>query len=73
MKLKETGEYTDDLEEVLMPDPNGSNLNSGGVIEVDADDITKYGFKLTNTSKKPLYVSMFYFDVSGLVIGTLSC
>ncbi|KAK0234514.1 hypothetical protein EDD85DRAFT_792552 [Armillaria nabsnona] len=70
MKLKETGEYTDDLEEVLMPDPNGDNLNIRGVIMVDVDEDAIYGFKITNMMSVPLYVSMFYFDVSDLSISS---
>ncbi len=73
MKLKETGGYTDDLEEVLKPDPNGNNLNIGGVIMVDVVEAAIYGFKITNTTSVPLYVSMFYFDVSDLSISTPSC
>ncbi|KAK0234493.1 caspase domain-containing protein [Armillaria nabsnona] len=70
MKLKETGEYTDDLEEILMPDPNGHNLNVGGVIMVDVNEDAIYGFKITNTSVVPLYVWMFYFDISDLSISS---
>ncbi|SJL15631.1 uncharacterized protein ARMOST_19134 [Armillaria ostoyae] len=98
MKLKETGEYTDDLEEVLMPDPNSDNLivltpgptpgpnsdnpnvltpdpnrdklNVEGVIMIDVDEDAIYGFKITNKSSKPLYVSMFYFDISDLSINS---
>ncbi|KAK0440550.1 hypothetical protein EV421DRAFT_1737216 [Armillaria borealis] len=70
MKLKETGEYTDELLEVLMPDPGGHNLNVGGVIMVGVDEEAIYGFKITNTMSVPLYVSMFYFDVSDLSIST---
>ncbi|KAK0234518.1 hypothetical protein EDD85DRAFT_969100 [Armillaria nabsnona] len=66
MKLQTTGELTDELKEVWKPDPDGDNLNSGGVIMVDVGE--NYGFKLTNTTLVPLYVSMFYFDVSGLSI-----
>ncbi len=72
MKLKETGEYTDDLEEVLMPDPDGHNLNVGGVIMVDVGEEGIYGFKITDTMSVPLYVWMFYFDVSDLSISTPS-
>ncbi len=72
MKLKETGEYTDDLLEILKPDPNGHNLNIGGVIMVNVDEEAIYGFKITNTASLPLYVSMFYFDVSDLSISAPS-
>ncbi|PBK59428.1 hypothetical protein ARMSODRAFT_899249 [Armillaria solidipes] len=70
MKLEETGKYTDDLEEVLMPDPNGDNLNIRGVIMVDVDQDAIYGFKITNTISLSLYVSIFYFDVSDLSISS---
>ncbi|SJL06455.1 uncharacterized protein ARMOST_09792 [Armillaria ostoyae] len=70
MKLKGTGEYTDELLEVLMPDPNGHNLNVGGVIMVDVDEDAIYGFQVTNTTSVPLYVSMFYFDASDLSISS---
>ncbi|KAK0460846.1 hypothetical protein IW261DRAFT_1532382 [Armillaria novae-zelandiae] len=40
-----------------MPDPSGHNLNARGVIM---------------SMSIPLYVSMFYFDISDLSIGTLS-
>ncbi|KAK0440553.1 caspase domain-containing protein [Armillaria borealis] len=70
MKLKETGEYTNDLRKVLKPDCNGENLNVGGVIMVDVDEDAIYGFKFTNTTSVPLYVSVFYFDVSDLSISS---
>ncbi|PBK98365.1 hypothetical protein ARMGADRAFT_1008792 [Armillaria gallica] len=70
MKLEETGGYTDDLDPLLMPDPNGENLNVGGMIMVDVDEAAIYGFKIINTTSVPLYVSMFYFDVSDLSISS---
>ncbi|KAK0234489.1 hypothetical protein EDD85DRAFT_84611 [Armillaria nabsnona] len=70
MKLIETEEYIDDLEAVLMPDPNGENLNIGGVIMIDVGEDAIYGFKITNSSAVPLYVSMFYFDISDLSINS---
>ncbi|KAK0218645.1 caspase domain-containing protein [Armillaria fumosa] len=69
-QLKGTGEYTDELMEILMPDPNGHNLNVGGVIMVNVDEEAIYGFKITNPMSVPLYVSMFYFDVSDLSISS---
>ncbi len=68
MKLEETGGYMDDLELLLMPDPNGKNLNIRDVIMVDVDKAVIYGFKITNMMSVPLYVSMFYFNVSDLSI-----
>ncbi|KAK0452860.1 uncharacterized protein EV420DRAFT_1273558 [Desarmillaria tabescens] len=49
-------------------EPTGDNLNIEGVILVDADTQTDYGFKIANTTSVPLYVSMFLFDVSDLCI-----
>ncbi|KAK0486549.1 hypothetical protein IW261DRAFT_1456027 [Armillaria novae-zelandiae] len=68
MKLKETGAYTKDFEDIWMPDPKGHNLNNGDVIMIDVDEEAVYGFKITNTASISLYVSMFYFDVSDLSI-----
>ncbi len=73
MKLKHTGHFKG-LKPVLEPD--GENLNNGGMIFVDDDKDAMYGFKITNTDldiEEPLYVSMFYFDASDLSIGTSSC
>ncbi len=39
---------------------------------VDVDEAAIYGFEITNATSVPLYVSMFYFDVSDLSISTLS-
>ncbi len=58
VKLKNTGQYTNGLLEVLMPDPKGHNLIIGGVIMVDVNEDAIYGFKITNTMSVPLYVSM---------------
>ncbi|KAK0502233.1 caspase domain-containing protein [Armillaria luteobubalina] len=69
MKLEETGEYTNDLEEVLKPHSN-KNLNVGGEIMIDVDEDAIYGFNITNTTSVPLYVSMFYFDASDLGISS---
>ncbi|KAK0218653.1 caspase domain-containing protein [Armillaria fumosa] len=68
MKLKETGAYTSDFEDIFMPDPDGHNLNNGDVIMINVDEEAIYGYKITNTASLPLYVSMFYFDVSDLSI-----
>ncbi|KAK0502201.1 hypothetical protein EDD18DRAFT_1426888 [Armillaria luteobubalina] len=69
-KLTETGEYTDDLEDILEPDPKGDNLNNEDIIFVDVDEEAIYGFKIINTGSVALYVSMFYFDVSDLSISS---
>ncbi|KAK0452928.1 uncharacterized protein EV420DRAFT_1697654 [Desarmillaria tabescens] len=62
MKLKRTGGSLEST---------GDNLNIEDVIFVDADLRTEYGFKFTNTTLVPLYVSMFLFDVSDLCIQAL--
>ncbi|KAK0465794.1 hypothetical protein IW261DRAFT_1598505 [Armillaria novae-zelandiae] len=66
-KLAETGKYTDDLEDILEP-VKGVNLNDNGVISIDVGEEAMYGYSITNTSNVPLYVSMFYFDISDLSI-----
>ncbi|KAK0214585.1 caspase domain-containing protein [Armillaria fumosa] len=67
-KLTATGEYTDDLEDILEPD--GDNLNNEDIIFIDVDEEAIYGFKILNTGSVPRYVSMFYFDVSDLSISS---
>ncbi|KAK0214569.1 hypothetical protein IW262DRAFT_1515117 [Armillaria fumosa] len=67
-KLTATGEYTDDLEDILEPD--GDNLNNEDIIFIDVDEEAIYGFKILNTGSVPLHVSMFYFDVSDLSISS---
>ncbi|KAK0214591.1 caspase domain-containing protein [Armillaria fumosa] len=66
MKLKGTGKFTYDSQEGFEAD--GDNLNIGGVISVDVDENAIYGLKISNTTSVPLYVSLFYFDVSVLRI-----
>ncbi len=48
--------------------PTGNNLNINGVIFVNANDRTPYGFKVTNATLVPLYISVFCFHVSYLSI-----
>ena len=66
-KLVPNGEYTDDFDEILVPEPE--NLNIGGTIIIDVDDEADYGYQITNTSEVPLYAALFCFDVSDLKIG----
>ncbi len=54
-------------------EPTGDNLNIDGVIFVDADWKTPYGYKITNTTSVPLYVSMFHFLTNALDISMWSC
>ncbi len=54
-------------------EPTGNNLNINGVISVDTDWKTSYGFKIANTTLVPLYVSMIFFSASTLRIGMWSC
>ncbi|KAK0475740.1 hypothetical protein IW261DRAFT_454887 [Armillaria novae-zelandiae] len=51
--------------------PIHNDLNSKDVIFLDVDDMAKYGFKITNTTWVPLYVSIFYFNVNKLSIESL--
>ncbi len=53
--------------------PTGDNLNIDGVIFVDADMMTLYGYKIANTTLVPLYVSMFHFFTKTLGICMWSC
>ncbi|KDR81761.1 hypothetical protein GALMADRAFT_221630 [Galerina marginata CBS 339.88] len=53
--------------------PDGEDLNTDGLITIFIDDDTMesvaYGFKITSrTPNPPLYVSVFYFDISNLSI-----
>ncbi|KAK0438250.1 hypothetical protein EV421DRAFT_2037891 [Armillaria borealis] len=61
MKLKRTSLFSD-------WEPTGNNLNIDGVIFVDADMETRYGYKIANTTLVPLYVSMFHFYTGTLGI-----
>ncbi|KAK0211846.1 hypothetical protein IW262DRAFT_336881 [Armillaria fumosa] len=51
--------------------PIGNNLNFEGVIFLEDDDEGRYGFKITNATLVPLYVSIFYFNVFQLSIDPL--
>ncbi|KAI0313035.1 hypothetical protein OF83DRAFT_1176058 [Amylostereum chailletii] len=66
-KLKASGQFNEITREPPMI-PDGENLNIADVIKVVADDTTDYGFKITNNFHCPLFVSLFYFDVSDLSI-----
>lgn len=48
--------------------PEGPNLIEEGVIDIVVDEDDMYGMKIINTSSRPLYVSVFYFDNSDLSI-----
>lgn len=83
-KLVSSGKLTDYLEDILIPDPFGQNLNVNGTINIDVDETAeynccsedtttietaKYGFRITNNIDVPLYAALFYFDVNALSIG----
>lgn len=72
LKLVRSGKYTDELDPIHIPEPGGQNLNVGGTIMIDIDANDMYGYQITNTSAVPLYVALFYFDVSDLSIGNCS-
>ena len=71
-KLVPTGQYTDELDEIYIPEPGGQNLNVSGTIVIDVDLDVVYGYQITNTSAVPLHAALFYFDVSDLSIGNCS-
>ncbi|THU90069.1 hypothetical protein K435DRAFT_864623 [Dendrothele bispora CBS 962.96] len=68
-KLKES-EDIDSFDDVLTPDPDGENLNVGGVITIDVDEKEEepFGYKITNNTSLNLYASLLYFDFSDLSI-----
>ncbi|KAG6829593.1 hypothetical protein H0H87_010742 [Tephrocybe sp. NHM501043] len=67
--LTPTGNLSDDLEEIYLPDPDGRNLNIDGTIFIDTSkNDAAYGYKITNTCNIPLYAALFYFDISDLSI-----
>ncbi|KAH6917593.1 caspase domain-containing protein [Coprinopsis sp. MPI-PUGE-AT-0042] len=70
-KVVPSGKYTADLDDILIPDPRSENLNINGTIIIDVEENAKYGYKITNASKTPLYAALFYFDVSDMSIGVM--
>ncbi|KAG6918442.1 hypothetical protein DXG01_014623 [Tephrocybe rancida] len=68
LELELSGELTDDLDDIFVPKQDSANLVIGGTIFVDVDDNRVYGYRILNTSETPLYVALFYFDVSDLSI-----
>lgn len=69
-ELEGTDEWTDDLVPILKS--KGENILSQGVINVVADNLAAYGFKVTNKTNLPLYAALFYFDMSDLSISVLN-
>ncbi|KIM25682.1 hypothetical protein M408DRAFT_331034 [Serendipita vermifera MAFF 305830] len=69
-KLKDSddGDEDDEDEDGNGCAPDGPNLIEEGVIDIVVNDDDIYGMKISNTSSKPLYVSVFYFDNSDLSI-----
>lgn len=68
LKLVPSGEYTDELDEILIPEPGGQNLNVNGKILIDVDKEDEYGYRIKNNCNFPLYAALFYFDMSDLSI-----
>ncbi|KAG6914881.1 hypothetical protein DXG01_014760 [Tephrocybe rancida] len=69
LKLEPSGELTDDLLEIFVPKQNTKNLIIGGTIFIDVDDSAVYGYRISNASETPLFVALFYFDISDLSVG----
>ncbi|THU91188.1 hypothetical protein K435DRAFT_909316 [Dendrothele bispora CBS 962.96] len=69
-KLKEDIESFIEGRDALMPDPDGENLNDGGLITIDVDEEEEepFGYKITNNTSLNLYASLLYFDFSDLSI-----
>lgn len=56
--------------------PDGPNLISGGVVDllVDEKEESLYGMRVSNSSRHPLYLELFYFDNSDFSISkSISC
>ncbi|KJA22420.1 hypothetical protein HYPSUDRAFT_215809 [Hypholoma sublateritium FD-334 SS-4] len=70
LRLVPSGEYTDDLDLILVPEPGGQNLNVDGKILIDVDKKDEYGYRIKNNSTLPLYAALFYFDMSDLSISS---
>jgi hypothetical protein len=68
-RLEPTGEFDDELEDIL--EPAGENLIQNGVVDIEADKITPYGLTIRNKVNVPLYIALFFFDNSDLSIGKL--
>ncbi|KAF8170849.1 caspase domain-containing protein [Mycena galopus ATCC 62051] len=51
-----------------IPAPGAENFNVGGLITINVDEETYYGYEIINKSNVPLYAAMVYFDVGGLGI-----
>ncbi|KAK0471041.1 caspase domain-containing protein [Armillaria novae-zelandiae] len=65
--LKPSREMNDKYEEVFIPDDSSAvTLNDGDSVSVNEDVV--YGYNITSTAKVPLYISMFYFEMSDLSI-----
>ncbi|KIJ63462.1 hypothetical protein HYDPIDRAFT_29274 [Hydnomerulius pinastri MD-312] len=59
-------EFDDELNPVSQP--VGQNLICENVVDLRIKEDAIYGFKITNNSNVPLYVSLFYFDNSDFSI-----
>lgn len=49
-------------------EPDSENLIVNHFLKIDVRENGTYGFKITNNSSTPLYVGLFYFDMSTLAI-----
>ncbi|KAI0032857.1 caspase domain-containing protein [Vararia minispora EC-137] len=65
-RLEATGHLTDELDDIY--EPKGPNLIRDGVVDLEADEQTKYGVTIINKIGVPMFVSLFFFDCSDLSI-----
>ncbi|THV02695.1 hypothetical protein K435DRAFT_792310 [Dendrothele bispora CBS 962.96] len=71
LKVVDSGKYTDDGDPIFTPqevDGKEVKLNVEERIIIDVDEDVNYGYRINNTSNKPLYAALFYFDVSDLSV-----
>ncbi|KAG6913333.1 hypothetical protein DXG01_007621 [Tephrocybe rancida] len=72
LELEQSGQLTDDLEDIFVPKGDNQNLVVDNTVFVpidnSGDNLQIYGFQITNLSDDPLYAALFYFDASDLSI-----
>ena len=62
--------YAIDHNGTLVLRPTGPNLIEEGIVDLVADQDSKYGIKITNKLNVPLYPSVFLFEICDFAIST---
>ncbi|KAG6914882.1 hypothetical protein DXG01_014761 [Tephrocybe rancida] len=70
LELERSKKLNKDLNSVYVPKRGCHNLIIDKTITISVHEEKIYGFKIINKSNDPLYVALFYFDVSDLSIVT---